>query len=72
MSTLQDHKVVTIMKFSGNIRSWYIKLETTVKSKMATLQDPEVKCKHGLTIWTKPDSVPAPYFNPIWPFLISN
>ena len=28
MSTLQDHKVVTIMKFSGNIISWFIKLET--------------------------------------------
>ena len=72
MLTLQDHKVAKIMKFSGNIISWYIKLETTVKSNMATLQDREVKCKHGLTIWTKPDSVPAPYFNPIWLFLISN
>ena len=52
MSTLQDHKVVTIMKFSGNIKRWFIKLETIVKSKKATLQNPEVKCKHGLTIWT--------------------
>ena len=67
MSTLQDHKVVTIMKFSGNIRSWYIKLETTVKSKKT-----KVQAKHGLNVWTKPDSVPAPYYNPIWLFLISN
>ena len=34
MSTLQDHKVATIMKFSGNIISWYIKLETTVDTAM--------------------------------------
>ena len=49
MSTLQDHKVVKIMKFSGNITSWFIKLETIGSQenpKKATLQDPEVKCKH--------------------------
>ena len=34
MLTLQDHKVAKIMKFSGNIISWYIKLETTVDTAM--------------------------------------